>query len=125
MPTLVPLRGKILKPLPVGASVVYRFTLSGIPSPDPSTWTTLRFSVCKNDGTAYFTVPLSDMTVAVSGTSGDYSAVIDVPVTEANSRLITSLGDRSWQLDFVSSGGYQDVLVDGTVFVFSPYAALP
>jgi hypothetical protein len=126
--TLVPVRGKQLAPLPIGGSVVYRFILTGVPGPDPETWSTLRFSICDNDGQAYFTVPKADMTVDVDGTTGDYEAVIDIPVTAANSGEVEPnplAGNlRYFQLDFATLAGYRDVLVDGTVPVFVPFLAL-
>lgn len=126
MSTLVPKRGAQLKTLPIGCSVIYSITLTDIPGPDPATWDTIRFSICDNGGGAYFTVPKASMTVTPSGTAGDYSVVLDIPVTEADSRLVdVGTGLRKFSLDFVSSGGYQDVLVDGTVPVYSPFVALP
>jgi hypothetical protein len=34
-------------------------------------------------------------------------------------------GERKWQVDFVTSGGYQDVAVEGLVPVWEPAVALP
>lgn len=124
--TLVPLRGKQLSALPIGASIVYRFTLTAIPAPDPATWDTIRFSICDNEGAAYFTVLKAAMTVTAGGTSGAYTLTLDVPVTEAQSRLVdVGTGQRKWQLDFVTSGGYQDVAVEGLVTVYDPAVTLP
>ena len=125
--TLVPLTGKRIAALPIGASVVYRFVYTAIPGPDPSTWSTMRFSISDEiGGTAYFTVPKSDMTVTAGGTAGAYTATIDVPVTEANSRLVdVGNGQRPYQLDFASSGGYQDILESGLVQILEPAVALP
>lgn len=126
--TLVPARGKEIPVLPRGASVVYRFNLS-IPGPDPATWDTIRFSICDNDGAAYFTVPKSDMSATPGGTAGAYTLALDVPVTRARSLLALANplagGKRKFQLDFVTSGGYQDVAVEGFVVVYDPAVSLP
>jgi hypothetical protein len=124
--TLVPIRGKQIKPLGIGEKCTYRFTLTDIPGPDPATWSTIRFSICDNDRAAYFTVPKTDMTVTPSGTPGDYEAIIDVPVTEENSLAVEPNPDsglRLFSLDFASPTA-KGVLVDGTVPVFEPYVAL-
>lgn len=123
--TLVPLTGKRIAALPIGASVVYRFVYSAIPGPDPSTWDTIRFSIADAPGgTAYFTVEKADMTVTPGGTSGAYTVTIDVPVSAANSALIDVGNSQRWyQLDFASSGGYQDILEDGLVAVYNPAPA--
>lgn len=126
--TLVPLRNQRIEKLPIGASVVYRFIYTAIPGPDPATMDTIRFSISDiaKGGTAYFTVPKSAMTVTTGGTAGAYTLTIDVPVTEANSRLVDAgNGMRPYQLDFVTSGGYQDILEDGLVPVYSPAVVLP
>lgn len=123
--TLVTLRGKVLKGFPIGASVVHEIDLDNIVGPDPATWDTIRFSICDNDGSAYFTVQKADMTVTPSGT-GPWSLVLLIPQTEAQSRLVdVGTGTRKWQLDFATSGGYQDVAVEGTVPVWTPATPLP
>jgi hypothetical protein len=126
--TLVPLRKQQIDNLPIGASVVYRFVYTAIPGPDPATWDTIRFSISdvKSGGTAYFTVLKAAMTATAGGTAGAYTLTLDVPVTEAQSRLVDPGGGiRPYQLDFVSSGGYQDIIEDGTVAVYTPAVVLP
>jgi len=126
--TLVPLTGKRIAALPIGAAVVYRFVYTAIPGPDPSTWDTIRFSIsdAESNGTAFFTVQKAAMTVTAGGTAGAYTLTLDVPITEAQSRLVTAgNGQLAYQLDFVSSGGYQDVIESGLVRIIEPAVVLP
>jgi hypothetical protein len=84
------------------------------------------FQICDNAGAAYFSVPKSDMTVTPGGTSGAYTVTIDVPVTEAQSRLVdVGNGTRKYQLYFGTNAGYQDIVEDGRVPVYTPFAPLP
>lgn len=101
-------------PLRVGEDATVTITATGL-SATPAAWD-VRFSMATWGAGApddpVLEVETPDVTVSVTGTSGNYTAVWSVPITAAQSAALEP-GDGLWELARTDSGS-QEVLAAGT-----------